>query len=109
MKPDKITKAISDARDEDAEAIIAVCVKKIRTGADIANEITSYEAMHEPSLNTEEYKNLVGTGWVSLDWLKNELATIIGGIEEAGYEHPYDSGFYQGVMSIKDLIDELEG
>ena len=47
----------------------------IRTGADIANEITSYEAMHEPSLNTEEYKNLVGTGWVSLEWLKEQIET----------------------------------
>lgn len=28
MKPDKTTKAISDARDEDAEQIIKVCVKK---------------------------------------------------------------------------------
>lgn len=28
MKPDKITKAIWDARDEDAEKIIKVCVKK---------------------------------------------------------------------------------
>ena len=29
MKPDKITKAIYDARDEDAEAIINVCVNNI--------------------------------------------------------------------------------
>jgi hypothetical protein len=28
MKPDKITQAIHDARDEDAEAIIKVCEKK---------------------------------------------------------------------------------
>jgi hypothetical protein len=28
MKPDKITKAIYDAREEDAEQIIKVCVKK---------------------------------------------------------------------------------
>lgn len=28
MKPDKITKAIHDARDEDAEQIIKVCIKK---------------------------------------------------------------------------------
>lgn len=41
----------------------------IRTGADIANEITSYEAMHEPSLNTDEYKDLVGKTWVDLEWI----------------------------------------
>jgi hypothetical protein len=28
MKPDKITQAIYDARDEDAETIIKVCEKK---------------------------------------------------------------------------------
>jgi len=33
MKPDKITKAIWDARDEDAEAIIKVCEKKKQKGS----------------------------------------------------------------------------
>jgi hypothetical protein len=42
----------------------------IKTGADIANEITSYEILHEPSLDSKEYKDLVGEVWVSLSWLK---------------------------------------
>jgi hypothetical protein len=45
----------------------------IKTGADIANEITSYEALHEPSLNTKEYIDLVGAGWVPLSWLQENL------------------------------------
>jgi len=35
----------------------------IKSGADICNEITSYEAIHEPSLNTKEYSDLVGEGY----------------------------------------------
>ena len=35
----------------------------IKSGADICNEITSYEAIHEPSLNTKEYTDLVGEGY----------------------------------------------
>lgn len=45
----------------------------IKTGADIANDITSYEAMHEPSLNTKEYGELVGAGWISLSLLKDYI------------------------------------
>jgi hypothetical protein len=48
-------------------------MSEIKTGADIANEITSYEAMHEPSLNAKEYIDLVGASWVSLSWLKEEI------------------------------------
>lgn len=41
----------------------------IKTGADIANEITCYEAVHEPSLDTKEYHNLVAERYIILSLL----------------------------------------
>lgn len=54
----------------------------IKTGAEITNGITAYEASHEPSLNTKEYCDLVGTQWVSLSWLKEIIEQRMNSSEE---------------------------
>lgn len=72
----------------------------VRSGADICNEITCYEAMHEPSLNTKEYGDLVGSCWVSLDWLKEQ-------IERLKIEQPGIYGKQQYCVHALDWVLEL--
>ena len=93
--------------------------KSIKTGADIANEITSYEAMHESSLDTKEYKDLVGTGWVSLEWLKEQVKNhSLGASQVQGIFNRQIEEFLQGKpltdkhtdwISINELLALLEG
>ena len=64
----------------------------IKSGADICNEITSYEAIHEPSLNTKEYSDLVGEGYYlscDVDLRIKKIKELFSPINEYGGRGPF--------------------
>jgi len=64
----------------------------IKSGADICNEITSYEALHEPSLNTKEYTDLVGEGYYlssDVDLRIKKIKELFSPINEYGGRGPF--------------------
>jgi hypothetical protein len=70
---------------------------EIRIGATIVNEITRYEALHEPNANTKEYTNMNARLWIDYDDLITDLKAIV--------ENETYSDMKQ---ALSDLINELE-
>lgn len=79
-------------------------VKVIKSGGEIANEITCYEALHAPSLNTKEYVDLVGKCWVPLDVFNDCLNVLEDAIAQACLD---GKGVFLDSMALHSYADGI--
>ena len=76
----------------------------VKTGAEISNKITCYEALHAPSLNTKEYVDLVGSGWVPLGEFNECLNMLEDVLAQACLD---DKGEFFDSMSLHSYADGI--